>query len=534
VPATAAQIAALEADPLTWRATLFEKYLTDTQGRLVPDAPHHRRYWTWLWSIERGKRSPAFVGIWARGGAKSTNAELGTIAVGARRARRYAWYVSDTQDQADDHVETIGQMLESRQVATFYPDLAARRVGKYGSSRGWRRNRLRTRSGFTVDAIGLDRASRGVKDEEVRPDFFILDDIDDQDDTAAATEKKINTLTKTIIQAGSEDRAITAIQNLVKPGGVFDQLATGDADYLANRILSGPIPAIEDLTYETRITDEGPRIEITGGTPTWIGQDLARCQDDMNEVGITAWLQEAQHEVADPPGGMFDHIDLASLRRQPEHIPPLTRVVCWVDPAVTKTDQSDAHAIHVAGIDGDRETGTIWDLWSWEQRATPLASLKTAIREGARWGANYVGVETDQGGDTWKVVFRTAKKRAVEEAEAAGDTDLAARIRHLAFKEAKAGQGDQPKAHRASMMLADYERPGWTILHAIGTHTLLERALKRFPKTKPLDLVDAKYWAWDDLRNGHEVAAGGGDDPDDEPDEDDDPYAAARSSRLWA
>jgi hypothetical protein len=26
--------------------------------------------------------------------------------------------------------------------------------------------------------------------------------------------------------------------------------------------------------------------------------------------------------------------------------------------------------------------------------------------------------------------------------------------------------------------------------------------LRRFPKTKPFDLVDASYWSWDDLRHG--------------------------------
>ena len=30
----------------------------------------------------------------------------------------------------------------------------------------------------------------------------------------------------------------------------------------------------------------------------------------------------------------------------------------------------------------------------------------------------------------------------------------------------------------------------------------LERALRRFPRTKPFDLVDAAFWAWHDLRSG--------------------------------
>ena len=209
---------------------------------------------------------------------------------------------------------------------------------------------------------------------------------------------------------------------------------------------------------------------------------------------------------------------------QPEDVPPLTRVVCWVDPAVTKTDQSDAHAIQIDGIDGDARTGTIYRLYSWEQRATPLAAIRRAIEQAALYGANYVGVETDQGGDTWESVFREAKREAM-----AANPDSQA-IRRLRFAQAKAGQGDQPKTERAARMLADYERPGRRIHHVVGTNTVLEQALRRFPKTKPLDLADAAYWSWDDLRNGAEIA---GYDPE-PPATDEEAYEAKRISRLWS
>lgn len=527
MPATTTQVEYLEADPLTWRLGLFEQYLTDTTGHLVPDGPHHRRFWTWLWAIDRGIRPRPFVAVWPRGGAKSTNAELGTIALGARGRRRYAWYISGIQEQADDHVLTLAAMLESRDIATFYPDLARRRLGKYGSSKGWRRNRLRTASGFTIDAVGLDTAARGIKLEEDRPDLLVFDDIDGRHDSRATTDKKRITVTETLIEAGAEDRALLFIQNLVHPHSIFADLASASPTFLTNRILSGPIPAIDDFTYAER----NSRIVITGGTPTWIGYDLDRCQTDIDEAGITAYLHEAQHEVEDPPGGMFDHLDLAAIRVGPEAVPqPLTRVVCWVDPAVTSTDQSDAQAIQIDGIDGDTTTGIIYRLYSWEQRATPLQAITRAIRKAAEYGAAYVGVETDQGGDTWESVFREATTAALDEE---ADPEKRQRIQRLGFRQAKAGQGGQPKAERAARMLADYERPGRRILHVIGTNTILERALHRFFRTKPLDLVDAAYWAWDDLRYGPVIAAA-----NPELDEDDklvgaDPYAAERISRLW-
>jgi hypothetical protein len=49
-------------------------------------------------------------------------------------------------------------------------------------------------------------------------------------------------------------------------------------------------------------------------------------------------------------------------------------------------------------------------------------------------------------------------------------------------------------------MLVSYEKG--SIVHVIGTHEILERALKRFPN-EPLDLADAAYWGWNDLIYGN-------------------------------
>lgn len=46
--------------------------------------------------------------------------------VGANDTRRYMWYVSETQDQADEHVANIGAMLEASTVEIHYPRLAAK------------------------------------------------------------------------------------------------------------------------------------------------------------------------------------------------------------------------------------------------------------------------------------------------------------------------------------------------------------------------------------------------------------------------
>lgn len=278
-----------------WLRTLFPAYVVH------PFGGHHGEFWGHVWAVGHDTAPRPIVPIWPRGGAKSTSAELATCALGVMGRRRYALYACSTQDSADKHVATVASLLESQNVARFYPAHADRALSKFGHSRGWRRNRLVTSGGFVVDAAGLDTAVRGLKFEEQRPDLIILDDLDEEHDSPATTAKKIRTLTKAILPAGSTNVAVIAIQNLIIADGIFTRLADGRADYLAERIVLGPYPAIQGLETELREDPEtGTRkAMIVKGSPTWAGQGLAECQHLMDTIGLVAFLKECQHEVAE-------------------------------------------------------------------------------------------------------------------------------------------------------------------------------------------------------------------------------------------
>lgn len=457
----------------------------------------HREMWAWvfanIWSEEV---SPAFLAIWARGAGKSTNAEIATAEFGASGTRKYCWYVRETQDQADKSIDNIAAVLESQTIEANYPGMSDRAVSKYGKPQGWRRNRLITASGFTVDGLGLDKAVRGVKSKEARPDLIIVDDIDGRHDTIATTTKKIETLTDSIFQAGASNVLILFIQNLIIPDGVMAQLVDGRAGFLLDKIVSGPFPAVEGLTYEQ--TKVGT-YTVTGGEPTWPdGQGLDVVEAQINKVGPTSFLREGQHEV-DKTGGFYDHIEFRYIERA--FVPDIVKYAVWCDPAVTTTDKSDSMAIQADGID---EKGIIYRFFSFEQITTPEDILRRAILKAVELGCISVGVETDQGGDTWKSVYARAVERLIkdeiikveiknEDGEITQKADVIP-----SFKQDKAGAGHGSKVHRGQQMLADYE--AGQIVHVKGTHTALEKSLMRFPN-KPLDLADAAYWSWHDLRN---------------------------------
>lgn len=462
-------------------------------------ADRQAEFWEWVDAIEIGKTPtpPAFFAIWPRGSGKTTSGEAAAVRVAAKGTRNFILYVRGNQDKANESVSNIGALLETREIAHHYPLLAKRRVGKYGQSKGWRMDMLRTASGFNVLGLGLDAAVRGVKLDDFRPDLIIFDDIDDKQDSPLIIKKKINTLTTSIIPAGSYDCAYLGLQNLIHAQSIFNMVVENTADFLYDRTVSGPHPAVEGLAYEAR-PEGGYR--VIGGKPTWpAGQDLETVERQINLWGLSSFLQEAQHEVEES-GGLWDHIEFRHI--QFDELPAMERGEVWVDPAVTTTDDSDSMAIAAGGVSNK----TLYVFHTWEQITTPEDVIKRAILLAIRYGFEAVGVETDQGGDTWATVYRAVCQQLLDDPahpEIADqydpDTRAWTRYRFPMFKQAKAGAGHGSKAHRNGQMQVDYEHG--KVVHVIGTHKASERALRRFPK-KPLDLADAMYWLWNSLMRG--------------------------------
>lgn len=282
-----------------------------------PFVARHEQLWSWADGIELGVSAPPFMACWGRGGAKSTSAELIVVRWGAKKTRRYVLYLCETQEQADDHVGNVAGLLESAAIEKYHPHLADRLVGKFGQSKGWRRNRLRTSEGFTLDALGLDTAARGIKLEEMRPDAIIIDDVDGSEDSEAVTQKKIKTLTRKILPALTHDAAILFVQNMVHDDSMMAQVFDGRADFLGGAILSGPHPAIEGLEY----SGSGTGAIITRGTATWAGQSLEDCQRFIQKWGLDAFLSECQHESVAQSGRFLASIALWDACR--EELPPL-------------------------------------------------------------------------------------------------------------------------------------------------------------------------------------------------------------------
>jgi phage terminase large subunit-like protein len=232
-------------------------------------------------------------------------------------------YLSETQDQAREHVSGIGDLLEELGIE--------RLTNTFGSAKGWRKDQLRTAHGFNVVALGLDTAARGIKLGKFRPDLIILDDIDGTEDTAKTTAKKRRAITKKLLPAGSTDCAVLGGQNLVIPDGIFAEMYDGRADYLQNRRCHMEV-AVEGLEAEARVCSDGfTRHFITAGRATWEGQNLETCQRQIHDWGWQAFREEAQHDVFAASGYFFNPKMIEIV----DDVPEMLRVVRAWDWAAT-------------------------------------------------------------------------------------------------------------------------------------------------------------------------------------------------------
>lgn len=304
-------------------------------------APRHERVWDWFEALEGGIRPRPLVEIWPRGGAKSTTVELAATWAGCSARRKFVLYVSDTQAQADKHLQAMAELLEAAGVG--------RAVNKYHQSKGWTQQILRADNGFNVVSYGLDAGARGVKLGRYRPDLIVLDDVDGRHDSSATTAKKIETITQSILPAGSSDCAIVFVQNLIHAHSVASQLADGRADFLRDRLPVVVEPALRGMDYESELQPDGTiRYRITAGEATWEGQSRATCEQQINDWGADAFSREAQHEVAIPKGLIY-----AAFKASEHTCPPFT-----IDPKWQRYLGLDFGGVHTASVLLAEEPGT--------------------------------------------------------------------------------------------------------------------------------------------------------------------------------
>jgi hypothetical protein len=381
------------------------------------------------------------------------------------------------QDRANERIQNIADNFEKLGIP--------RAIDQYGRAKGWKANMLRTADGFTVLGIGIETAARGANIEGYRPDAVIIDDVDASSDSLAAIEKKMNTLKRDIIPAGSQDLAVMFVENLMHENSIICQILDGRADFLLDVDVAEIIPAVRNLEVEQVEDKETHRqvYRIIGGEATWEGYNLKSCEQFINSYGLKSFLIECQHEVGiTSEGGLWSASDIDRTRisriEAPEHY---TRICVGVDPNVSANN--DEAGIVVCGVvpnyKGDKQLhGFV--LEDATVKGGPKIWAEAAVSAYNRWQADLIVAEKNNGGDLISITISTIPGAP-------------------AVKLVSASRGKITRAEPIQKLWVDQR------VHTVGRFDMLEKEMTSY---KPLsnmaspDRMDACVWSLTELMLG--------------------------------
>jgi hypothetical protein len=156
-----ARIKRLEADDEAWFAYYFQSYCT------APPAPFHKK------AARRIMNTPEWFECrcWSRELAKSTRTMMEVLKLTLTSKKNNVILVSNSEDNAIRLLEPYRAQLDSNQ----------RIINDYGVQKmtgKWTDSEFKTKKGVAFRAIGAGQSPRGTRNEAIRPNVILIDDID--------------------------------------------------------------------------------------------------------------------------------------------------------------------------------------------------------------------------------------------------------------------------------------------------------------------------------------------------------------------
>lgn len=303
----------------------FPHYLTlrdKTTGeaiRTIHNAPFHNAAALKV----RGTPNLKAVFKWPRGHAKSTHFDIFMplwLMFQPKRLINFMVVVGKSEDSANRLLGDIQAELENNQrlVADF---------GEQKSLGEWTGGEFKTQSGVKFLACGRGQSPRGLRDRESRPDYIVIDDLDD--DEICRNESRIKDLTAWVKEAlfGSLDVGrgrFIMVGNLISKTSVLANICK--------------IPGVH--VSEIKAVDKN-------GNPVWREKwTREEAQEYRDFVGYRAWEKEMMHNpVNDGSIFKYEWIRYKKLPRLEKY----EMLVCYTDPSFKSTTANDYKACRLWG-----------------------------------------------------------------------------------------------------------------------------------------------------------------------------------------
>ncbi len=322
------RIARLRANYAAFCEYYFPHFLTlrdKTTGeaiRTIHNAPFHNR------AAESIRRTPNLkaVFMWPRGHAKSTHMDVFVplwLMFQEKRIISFMVVVNKSEDGAARLLGDIQAELTSNQ----------RIIADYGeqrSSQSWTEGEFKTSGGVKFLAVGRGQSPRGLRDREARPDYIVIDDLDD--DELCRNEKRVHDITDWVKEA------------------LFGALDVGRGRFL----MVGNLISKNSVLYNIAHTSGVVLSKVTAldkqGNPTWADKWTREEADNYRQfVGYRAWEKEMMHNpITD--GTIFRAQWIRWKRMLP--LKRYDMLVCYTDPSFKSTTANDYKACRLWGKTG--------------------------------------------------------------------------------------------------------------------------------------------------------------------------------------
>lgn len=291
--------------------------------RTIHNAPFHNQ------AARKVKTTPNLkaVFMWPRGHAKSTHLDVFLplwLMFQPQRLINFMVIVGKSEEAACRLLGDIQAELE-------YNDRLKRDFGQQKPSTGdWTDGEFKAQCGVKFLACGRGQSPRGLRDREARPDYIVIDDLDD--DELCKNEKRVRELTSWVKSAlfGSLDVGrgrFIMVGNLIAKNSVLFNIAHTKGVFLSK------IYAVDK-----------------DGNPVWQEKWTREEVDAYREfVGYRDWNKEMMHNPI-KDGTIFRH-EWIKYKRMPR-LSKYDALVCYIDPSWKSTTENDYKACRLWGSIG--------------------------------------------------------------------------------------------------------------------------------------------------------------------------------------
>ncbi len=303
----------------------FPHYLTlrdKTTGEavmIIHNAPFHNA------AAQKVRSTPNLKAVfkWPRAHAKSTHFDIFMplwLMFQPKRLINFMVVVGKSEDAAIRLLGDIQAELSNnrRLIADFGPQKS---MGE------WTGGEFKTQSGVKFLACGRGQSPRGLRDRESRPDYIVIDDLDD--DELCRNESRVKDLTDWVKEAlfGSLDVGrgrFIMVGNLISKTSVLANMCK--------------IPGVH--VSEIKAIDKA-------GNPVWREKwTREEAQAYRDFVGYRAWEKEMMHNPIHD-GSIFRH-DWIHYKKLPK-LEKYETLVCYTDPSFKSTTANDYKACRLWG-----------------------------------------------------------------------------------------------------------------------------------------------------------------------------------------